>query len=118
MLKIVITALFLSLVSCGGSAPAPNRAGALNYTVVSEQSDPGGLTITIKVPEPITQPGVKAIAEAVIAERKAANRHIVVKSYAEEIKPGDQPVAISTLDGESVTHRFNFRAEAEKIQTH
>ena len=121
MFKVIIAALISSFfVSCGGSAPAPTRASARAYAVISEQADPEGsaLTLIIKVPGPITQSSVKAIAESVIAERRAEYRHITVKSYAENMTTGDQPVAISTLEGDSVSHRFNLRSETEKIQTH
>jgi hypothetical protein len=121
LLEVGAAAVLLSFaVSCGGAAPPSTVASARSYSVVSEQADPaaGTLTISIKVAGPATQSNVKSIAESVIAERKSEYRHITVKSYAENATANDQPVAISRLENDSVTHSFNTRTETEKIQTH
>jgi len=121
MLK-VITGLMMSLlfVSCDASAPAPTRVGPPTYTVISEQADTadGALLLIIRVAGPVTQTSLKAIAEGAISERKASYRHITVKSYDRDLDANVQPVAISTLEGDTVSHRFNLPTESQRIQTH
>lgn len=121
MLKVITVSLMsLLLVSCEGSAPAPTRVGSPSYTVISEQADPaaGALMLMIKVPGPVTQASVKAIAESAISERRGAYRRITVKSYDRDIDAGVQPVAISMLESDRVSHQFNLPAESQRIQTH
>ncbi|HSB08508.1 MAG TPA: hypothetical protein VLM38_03270 [Blastocatellia bacterium] len=121
MLKgIIVSLMSLVFVSCDGSAPAPTRVGPQSYAVISEQADPaaGTLILLIKVPGPITQASVKAIAESAISERKATYPHITVKLYAQDQDANAQPVAISTLEGGSVSHRFNLQTESQRIKTH
>lgn len=121
LLRVIAAAVLLSLaVSCGGAAPPSTVASARSYSVISEQADPaaGTLTVSIKVAGPAIQSSVKSIAESVIAERKSEYRHITVKSYAENATANEQPLAISRLENDSVTHSFNSRTETQRIQTH
>jgi hypothetical protein len=120
MLKSVIIALsLLSLAACG-TAPAPTRTDTQTYAVISEQTDPaaGSLTLLVRVSGPASQPSVKSIVESIIAGRKGDYRHILVKSYIEGMSANDPPFAISRLENDSVTHRFNTMAESQKIPTH
>ena len=120
MIKIAAISLCLLVLAGCGTAPAPTRAIAQPYSIISEQADPaaGSLTLLIKVSGPATQPGVKSIAESVIAGRKGDYRHIIVKTYAEGMTASDTPFAISRLEDGTVTHRFSSLAETQKIQTH
>jgi hypothetical protein len=120
MIKTAVISLILLLLAGCGTAPAPTRAIAQPYSVISEQADSPASTLTllIKISGPATQPGVKSIAEKVIAERKSEYRHIIVKSYTESMSASDAPFAISRLEDGTVTHRFSSLADTEKIQTH
>jgi hypothetical protein len=120
MFKITVILLCLLVLAGCGTAPAPTRSSAQPYSVISEQADPvaSTLTLLIKVSGPATQPGVKSIAESVIASRKGEYRHIIVKSYAEGMTASDTPFAVSRLEDGAVTHRFSSLAETQKIQTH
>ena len=120
MLKTAIIVLaLLSLAGCG-TAPAPTRADAQPFSVISEQADPvaSNLTMLVKVTGPATQQNVRSIVESIIANRKGEYRHILVKSYTEETAASDVPFAISRLEDGSVTHRFNSMAENKRIPTH
>ena len=120
MLKTVVISLCLLVIAGCGTAPAPTRSNVQPYSVISEQADPAASTLTllIKLSGPATQPGVKSIAESVIASRKGDYRHIIVKSYAEGMTASDTPFAVSRLEAGTVTHRFSSLAETQKIQTH
>ena len=121
LLKVSAAAVLSSLLlSCGGTAPRPTLARAQSYSVITEQADPGPVTLIeiVKVTGPATQANFKSAAESLIAERKSEYRHITVKSYAENAPASDPPAAISRLDNDSVSHVFNARTETEKIQTH
>jgi hypothetical protein len=120
MLKPAIIALsVLSLTACG-TAPAPTRSNGQTFSIISQQTDApaGSLTLLIRISGPASQPGVKAIVESIIADRKGEYRNILVKSYTEGTSTSDAPFAISTLENNSVTHRFNSMAETQKIPTH
>lgn len=120
MLKTAIIALsLLVLAGCGG-APAPTRSNAQPFSVISEQADPasGSLTLLIKVSGPATQPNVASIVESIITNRKGDYRHILVKSYTEGMSASDAPFAISRLEDNAITHRFNSMTENQKIPTH
>jgi len=107
------------LAGCG-TAPAPIQSSAQAYSVISEQADPAASTLTllIKVSGPATQPNVKSIVEAVIAERRGEYRHMIVKSYVEGMTASDTPFAISRLENGAIAHRFSSVADPQKIQTH
>jgi len=120
MLKTTIILVFvLSLAACG-TAPPPTRSNSQPFSVISEQAEPsaGSLTLLIKVSGPATQPNVKSIVESIIANRKGEYRHILVKSYTENMVANDAPFAISILENGAITHRFNSMAETQKIPTH
>jgi hypothetical protein len=120
MLKTAIIVLSLLFVTACGTAPAPTRSNAQPFSVISEQADPAASTLTllIRVSGPAAQPNVKSIVESIIANRKGEYRHILVKSYTEGMAASDVPFAISRLEGEAVTHRFNSMVETERIPTH
>ena len=120
MLKTTIIALLLLSLGGCSDAPAPTRSNAQPFSVISEQADPAAssLTLLVKAAGPATQPNVKAIVEAIIAERKGEYRHILVKSYTEGMSASDAPFAISRFEDGAVTHRFNSMAETQKIPTH
>jgi hypothetical protein len=120
MLKsAIIVVSLLSLAACG-TAPTPTRSDTQTFSVISEQTDPaaGSLTLLIRVSGPASQQNVKSIVESIIAGRKGDYRHILVKSYTEGMSASDPPFAISRLENDSVTHRFNTMAETQKIPTH
>jgi len=120
MLKMTIIPLVLfALVGCG-TAPRPSRSDTPLYSIISEQPDPqtGILMLTIKVSGPATQTNVRSIAESAIDERRDRFRNIIVNSYTDEMTANEPPFAISRLEGNSVTHRFNSLAETQKIPTH
>ncbi|MFY9556210.1 MAG: hypothetical protein WAV20_26470 [Blastocatellia bacterium] len=120
-MKAITLALTLSLLlSCDGAAPPPSRSNAQPFSLISEQADPaaGSITLVIKVTGPPTELSVKSIAESIIANRKGEYRHILVKTYTEGATASEAPFAVSRLEGETVTHRFNSMAGNQKIQTH
>jgi hypothetical protein len=120
MLKTTILALILSLAPGCGTAPAPKLSNSQLFSVILEQADTStsSLTMTIKVSGPATQTNVKAAAEAAIAARKNEYRHILIKSYTEDLETSGVPFAVSKLEEGEVTHRFNSLAETQKIPTH
>lgn len=120
MLKPVIVALSLVSLAACGTAPAPTRSNTQTFSIISEQTDPAsrGLILLIRLSGPASQQSVKSIVESVIAGRKGDYRHILVKSYTEGMSEGDPPFAISTLENDIITHRFNAMAETQKIPTH
>lgn len=120
MIRTAVISLCLLVFAGCGAAPAPTRSNPQPYSVTSEQADPAAsrLTLLIKVSGPATQASVKSITEAIIAERKADYRHIIVKSYAEGMTASDPPFAVSRLEDGTVTHRFSSLADTQKIQTH
>ena len=120
MVKTAIIALSILVLAACDTAPAPTRSNTQTYSIISEQADPvaSSLTLLIKVSGPATQPGVKSVAESIIASRKGEYRHIIVKSYSEGMTASDTPFAISRLEDGAVTHRFSTLADTQKIQTH
>jgi len=120
MLRTITVAFVLSLASGCGTAPAPKISNSQVFSVISELADTStsSLTLTIKVSGPATQTNVKAAAEAAIAARKNEYRHILIKSYTEDLETSGVPFAVSKFEGEEVTHRFNSLAETQKIPTH
>jgi hypothetical protein len=120
MLKTAIIACFLLALAGCEAAPAPTRSSAQPFSIISEQADPaaGSLTLLIKLSGSANEPNVKSIVESIIANRKGEYRHILVKSYAEGMTVSDTPLAISRLEDDAVTHRFNSMAETQKIPTH
>jgi|SRR5215471_13276247 len=120
MLKPTILAFSLSLAFGCGTAPRPTLSTGQPFSIVSEQADPSTstLTLTIRVTGPATQTNVKAAADAAITARKADYRHILIKSYTEDMDTNGTPFAVSKLEEEEVTHRFNSLAETQKIPTH
>jgi hypothetical protein len=120
MLKTAIVALFLLFVAACGTSPAPTRSDAQPFSIISEQADPvaSNLTLLIRVSGAATQPNVKSIVDSIIANRKGEYRHILVKTYTEGMAASDVPFAISRLEDDAVTHRFNSMAETQRIPTH
>ena len=120
MLKTSILVFLIFFVTGCGTAPAPTRTDVQSFSVISEQTDrvASTLTLLIKVSGPATQQNVKSIVESVIANRKGDFRHILVKSITEGMTANDVPFAISRLENDVVTHRFNSTAETERIPTH
>ncbi len=120
MIKATLGALVLLMAVACGTAPAPTRSNTQPFTVISEQADPaaGSLTLLIKVSGPATEANVKSAAESAIASRKGEYRHMVVRSYVENMTASDAPFAISRFEDGSVTHRFNAMAETRRIPTH
>lgn len=119
MPKAAIIVLFLMLAGCD-SAPPPSRSDAQPFSVISEQADrvASNLTLVIRVSGPATQSNVKSVVESIFTKRKGDFRHILIKSYTEGMAEKDAPFAISRLEGDAVTHRFNSTAETQKIPTH
>jgi hypothetical protein len=120
MLKTTFLSLILSLVLGCDTAPRPTLSKGQPFSIVSEQADQpaSSLTMIIKVSGPATQTNVKSAAESAIAARKTEYRHILIKSYTEDMETSGVPFAISKLEEGQMTHRFNSLAETEKIQTH
>lgn len=120
MLKTSIIVLLIFLFAACGTAPAPTRSDVQPFSVISEQPDrvASNLTLFIKVSGPATQQNVKSVVESIIANRKGDFRHILVKSITEGMTANDVPFAISRLENDVVTHRFNSTAETQKIPTH
>ena len=120
MLKTAIIWLLLSFVAACGTAPAPTRSSVPPFSVISEQADPlaSNLTLLIKVSGPANQQNVRSIVESIIDNRKGDFRHILVKSYTESMAASDVPFAISRLENDAVTHRFNSTTDTQKIPTH
>lgn len=120
MLKTTILFLVLfALIGCG-TPPRPVSSDAPRYSIISEQPDaqPGSLIMTIRVSGPATQTNVRLVAESAIDARRNQFRNIIVNSYTEEMTAKEPPFAISTLEGNSISHRFNSLAETQKIPTH
>ena len=101
-------------------APPPTSTSAQAYSVTSEQADPasGRLELTIRTSGETTQSNLKAITEGIIASRKGQYRNILVRAYVEGANAADEPLLISRLENDSITHRFSPMAETKKIPTH
>lgn len=120
MLKTTIVFLVLfALIGCG-TAPRPTRSETPLYSIISEQPDAqtGSLTMTIRVSGPATRTNVQSVAESAIDARRNQFRNVIVNSYTEEMTLTEPPFAISRLEGNSISHRFNSLAETQKIPTH
>jgi hypothetical protein len=120
MLRLITAALVLALFASCGSAPAPTRAKAEPFAVISEQADAdsGSVFVSITVAPPASPQDVRSAAEAVIAERKGLYRNITVESYAEGTGV-NKPLAVSKFEGGRVQHVFNSApAESQRIPTH
>jgi hypothetical protein len=110
----------LSFAACS-HAPAPTRAEPQTYSVISERADrrAGDLVIDIRLSGRPAQEEVKSIAESIIANRRAEYSAITVRTFLAGAGPGQLPHAVSRLEGDHVSHRFNSPpAETQKIPTH
>jgi hypothetical protein len=114
---IVSLALFV-IIGCG--APRPTRSETPLYSIISEQPDAqtGSLMMTIRVSGPATRTNVQSVAESAIDARRNQFRNLIVNSYTEDMTLTEPPFAISRLEGNSISHRFNSLAETQKIPTH
>ena len=120
MLKTTIVFLVLFALTGCGTPPRPVSSDTRLYSIISEQPDPQSrsLMMTIRVSGPATQTNVRSVAESAIDARRNQFSNIIVNSYTEEMTTKEPPFAISTLDGNSISHRFNSLTETQKIPTH
>jgi hypothetical protein len=115
--RILVLALALSFAACGESAPPPTRAEPHSYSILSERPDPsGGLTVNIKVSAAAGEDSIKSAAESVISARRGQYPSVTVNSFAE----GENPVAVSKLEGGRMSHAFTDegRGKQVRIPTH
>ena len=113
---MLIAAISLLLVGCGGNAPRQKPKPEEPYVVLSSSTDPtlNRLSIAIKVDPPVTEEAVKQAVEMVIEKHKASYKNITVKSFAIADASG-LPYATSYFDGQGITYQFNPQALPQKI---
>jgi len=119
MFKTIVFVVLLGLIGCG-TPPKQVRSDGPQYSIISEQPDAqtGSLMMTIRVSGPATQTNIRSVAESAINARRDKFQNIIVNSYTEEMTVNEPPFAISKLEGNSVSHRFNPLEEKQKIATH
>jgi len=124
-LKLLIEAVLIGCAmvwvsGCSKDAPIPVAGTVSPYEILSEATDPqsGRLAIDIKVPQPADEPGVKSVVESLINARKSAHRQIIVRTYLESAGTSNLLYAVSILENDQITHRFNSEAGQQRIPTH
>ena len=123
--KLLIEAVLIGCAmvwvsGCSKDAPIPVAGTVSPYEILSEATDPpsGRLAIDIKVPQPTDEPRVKSVVESLINARKSAHRQIMVRTYLESAGTSNLLYAVSILENDQITHRFNSEAGQQRIPTH
>lgn len=118
MKRLVIVVLASAVTAACGGAPPPARSAGEPFKVTSSQAGPDGrLVLEVRVAQPATEAAIKAAAESVIAEHRAAHDRITVLSFVEG-GPSSAPSMETTFERGLISHLPGSVPASQKIPSH